>query len=81
MIDYLMMAAIGGRAQQARLLQEARFQDRRKEEDAFYARTGSSSLVRFIARLMLPTDRTAGRMTMRPGKDKCQDQAARLTRP
>lgn len=69
MIDYLMMAAIGGRAQQAKLLQEARFQDRRKEEDAFYVRTGSSSLVRFIARLVLP------------GEDQCQDQAARLTRP
>lgn len=81
MIDYFMMAAIGGRMQQARLLQQSRPRDRMKEEDAFYDYAGSSFLVRFAAWLALPTDEAAGRMKVRPGEDECGCQAACLTRP
>lgn len=80
MIDNFMIADIAGRMQQARLLQRTRH-DRIKEEEEFYQKAGSNSLVRFAAWLTQPRHRSAGRTEARPGKDECRYQAACLTRP
>ena len=80
MIDSFMIADIAGRMQRARLMQRTR-RDRLKDEDAFYDKVASSPLVRFATWLTEPGDRSAGRTKVRPGRNECGCQAARLTRP
>ncbi|MBB3592456.1 hypothetical protein FHX08_002800 [Rhizobium sp. BK529] len=79
MIDYFVMAAIGGRRQQARLLLPAGPRDRMKEEDAFYNEAGNSFLIRLAAWLTLAADNADGCAKVRPDEAECRCEAACIT--